>query len=136
MGRSHHNLFSILGGKVGPSSISTKTTELVTLHPPSVSEGPNLLDNFDRHCSVLVEDQVFLIGGLETEFKMLSIRLNDSSMSYKAELQQGRWSHACAKIVGHDSVPLIVVSGGRISKNSLTKTTEIYSTKHNSWKIG
>ena len=108
----------------------------MTLHPPLVSKGPVLPDNFDRHCSVLVKDQVFLIGGVETQSKVLSISLNDSSMSYKSELQQGRWNLACAKMLGSNLVPLIVVTGGRIGANSLTKTTEIYCTKHNAWKFG
>ena len=114
----------------------TKATELVTLNPPAVSKGPTLPDNFDRHCSVLVEDQVFLIGGVETKSKVLSMKLNDSSMSYKSELNQGRWNLACAKMNGSNMVPLIVVTGGRIGGNSLTKTTEIYCTKHNAWKFG
>ena len=129
-------IFPILGGKVGPSGTSTKTTELVTLHPPLVSKGLTLPDNFARHCSVLVKDQLFLIGGVETESKVLSIKLSDLSMSYKSELEQGRWNLACAKMIGLNLVPLIVVTGGRIGGNALTKTTEIYCTKHNAWKFG
>ena len=108
----------------------------MTLHPPVVSKGPTLLDNFERHCSVLVNDQVFLIGGVETESKVLSMKLNDSNMSYKSELKQGRWNLACAKMNGSNMVPWIVVAGGRIRGNFLTKTTEIYCTKHNAWKFG
>ena len=123
-------LWVFLGGYLpnGP----TKTTELVTTNPPTVSKGPQLPENFYWHCSVLVEDKVFLIGGGSTRTKLLMIDVRTSVMTYKSELNHGRYYHACAQITGLNGKKQIVVSGGYGADN----TTEIYDIDNNVWKKG
>ena len=125
-------LWVFLGGYLPGGS--TKTTELVTTNPPTVREGPQLPENFVSHCSVLVEDKVFLIGGLGTENKLLMIDLRTSAMTYKSELNHGRYYHACAQITGSNGKKLIVVSGGYDGIND--KSSEIYHIDNDVWKEG
>ena len=123
-------LWLFLGGYLPGGS--TKTTELVTTNPPTVREGPQLPENFDSHCSVLVEDKIFLIGGGSTPNKLLMIDVRTSAMTYKSELNHGRYYHACAQITGLNGKKQIVVSGGYGADN----TTEIYDIDNNVWKKG
>ena len=125
-------LWVFLGGYLpnGP----TKTTELVTTNPPTVSKGPQLPENFYWHCSVLVEDKVFLIGGVDTQNKLLMIDVRTSVMTYKSELNHGRYDHACAQITGTNGKNQIVVSGGVDGIND--KSTEIYNIDADSWEQG
>ena len=54
-------------------------------------------------------------------------------MTYKSELNHGRYWHACAQITG--SNPKIIVSGGS-DNNGDVKSTEIYDNLNDSWEIG
>ena len=126
--------YIITGGFVGTSGYSeTKTTELVTYNPPSVKEGPLLPENFYEHCSVVMDSTVYLIGGFDTQSKILAIDIRTSEMTYKSELNHGRKRHACAQITG--SNPKIIVSGGS-NNNGDVKSTEIYDNLNDSWEIG
>ena len=98
-------------------------------HPASVKEGPLLPENFYEHCSVIMDSTVYLIGGFDTQSKILAIDIRTSEMTYKSELKHGRKRHACAKITG--SNPKIIVSGGYNSKS-----TEIYNIANDSWENG
>ena len=53
-------------------------------------------------------------------------------MTYKSELNHGRYYHACAQITG--SNPKIIVSGGYDGNGY--KTTEIYNVVNDSWENG
>ena len=126
--------YIITGGFVGTSGYSeTKTTELVMYHPASVKEGPLLPENFYEHCSVIMDSTVYLIGGFETQSKILAIDIRSSEMTYKSELNHGRKRHACAQITGLN--PKIIVSGGS-NNNGDVKSTEIYDNLNDSWEIG
>ena len=97
-----------------------------------MKEGPLLPENFYRHCSVLLDEAVYLIGGGSTPSKVLAIDVRTSNMTYKSELNHGRYRHACAKITG--SNPKIIVSGG--SSSTVYKSTEIYNVVNDSWENG
>ena len=97
-----------------------------------MKEGPLLPEYFRDHCSVLIGDFSYLIGGYGTRSKVLAIDIRTSDMTYKSELNHGRYYHACAQIIG--SNPKIVVSGG-FDDNGY-KTTEIYNVVNDSWEIG
>ena len=122
---------AFLGG-VLPIGYPTKTTELVTTNPVTVSEGPLLPENFYGHCSVLVKDNLFLIGGDGTQNKLLMIDERTSVMTYKSELNHGRYWHACAEISGSNGQELVVVSGGY----GASKSTEIYDIDNDIWQEG
>ena len=98
-----------------------------------MKEGPTLPEKFYRHCSVLLDEAVYLIGGGSTPSKVLAIDVRTSDMTYKSELNHGRYWHACAQITG--SNPKIIVSGGYYNGNSL-KSTEIYDIANDSWENG
>ena len=122
---------SITGGNVGTKTgIYTKTTELVTIDPPSVQAGPQLPLKFVQHCSVLIDNVVYLIGGYLTSKKVLAIDVKTSQMTFKSELNNGRCFHACAIIT--EPKPKIVVVGGQFAY----KSTEIYDVEKNSWENG
>ena len=124
----------ITGGFVGTSGyLETKTTELVTYDPPSVKEGPLLPERFYEHCSVIMDSTFYLIGGFETQSKILAIDVRTSEMTYKSELNHGRKRHACAQITGSNRK--IIVSGGS-DNNGDVKSTEIYDNLNDSWEIG
>ena len=116
----------------GFSPIYTKTTELVTTNPPTAREGPLLPDYFYDFCAVLVQDKVFLIGGHVTENKLLVIDVKTSAMTYKSELNHGRYWHACAEISGSNGEEQVVVSGGY----GASKSTEIYDIDNDIWQEG
>ena len=123
-----------LGGDLpnGP----TKTTELVTINQPTVREGPELPGYFAYSCSVLVEGNVYLIGGIDTENMLilntlLMIDVRTSEMIYKRELDYYTFGHACAKITGLNGNK-IVVSGG----DGVYLSTEIYDINNDIWQHG
>ena len=97
-----------------------------------MKEGPSLPENFYWHCSVLLDEAVYLIGGGSTPSKVLAIDIRTSDMTYKSELNHGRYYHACAQITG--SNPKIIVSGG-VDDNGY-KTTETYDIANDSWENG
>ena len=126
--------FTITGGLVGSSGdYSTKTTELITYDPPSVKEGPLIPEYFNDHCSVLIGDVAYLIGGMNTASIVLAINIRTSDMTYKSDLNHGHSNHACAQITG--SNPKIVISGGYDGNGDL-KSTEIYDIANDSWEMG
>ena len=100
-----------------------------------MSKGPDLPDNFYLHCSVLVEDYVFLIGGVTTRNKLLMIDVRTSVMTYKSELTHGRYYHACAQITGSNGNKHIIVSGGYVG-SFVSKSTEIYNIETDIWQKG
>ena len=124
---------AFLGG-VLPIGYPTKTTELVTTNPVTVSEGPLLPENFYGHCSVLVKDNLFLIGGDGTQNKLLMIDVRTSVMTYKSELNHARFDHACAQITRPNGKKQIVVSGGYDGIDK--KSTEIYDIDDDVWQEG
>ena len=97
-----------------------------------MKEGPLLPEAFYYHCSVITGDITYLIGGYDTRSKVLAIDIRTSDMTYKSELNHGRYYHACAEISG--SNPKIVVSGGY--DGSGYKSTEIYDIANDSWEMG
>ena len=99
-----------------------------------MKKGPKLPENFYRHCSVLLDEAVYLIGGGSTPSKVLAIDIRTSDMTYKSELNHGRDFHACAQITG--SNPKIIVSGGYDRNGHPMKSTEIYNIINDSWEIG
>ena len=79
-----------------------------------------------------MDSTVYLIGGFDTQSKILAIDIRTSEMTYKSELNHGRKRHACAQITG--SNPKIIVSGG--DNGNVYKSTEIYNVVNDSWEIG
>ena len=125
--------FIVTGGSAESGPPTTKTTEIITYDPPSAKEGPKLPEYFRGHCSVLLDEAVYLIGGVNTPSKVLAIDVRTSDMTYKSELNHGRYEHACVQIIG--SNPKIVVSGG-YDGNGYVKSTEIYNIANDSWENG
>ena len=83
---------------------------------------------------MLVQDKVFLVGGQVTENKLLVIDVKTSAMTYKSELNHGRYYHACAQITGLNGKKHIVISGGYDGIEK--KSTEIYDIDNDVWQEG
>ena len=60
------------------------------------------------------------------------IDVRTSVMTYKSELNHGRYYHACAQITGLNGKKQIVVSGGY----GADKKTEIYDIDNDDWQEG
>ena len=123
-------MVTLIGGYI-ESGYSTRTTELVTIDPPSSTQGPNLIDGFREHCSVILDHTVYLIGGASTLNKVLAISIRNGSMDYVASLKTGRDNHACAPMLDPSGETVIVVAGGYD-----VQSTELYSIKEDTWKQG
>ena len=87
-----------------------------------------------HHCTVLVGDKVYIIGGhrysSEWEWnskKIFSISIfNDGSMSNLSDMNTGRSYHGCASFRNGNKT-FIAVAGGRVSDYFTMKySTEIY----------
>ena len=123
------NFNFILGGTIFQS------TQLVTLDPPSAIDGPVILpEAFDEHCSVLVDDTVYLIGGYEPRDKVLAISIHDGSMNYLTPLNIGRYKHACGYFTNDQGEKVIVVSGGNDGSGFMS--TEMMVIGTNLWEEG
>lgn len=98
------------------------TTELVTVSPPSSMLGPITLPvKLGEHCSVLVGDYVYVIGGKVTSNKnfskkVLSINIHDGKMMYLADMKETRFKHGCAPFTNGNK-RFIAVAGGFTYKN-------------------
>ena len=112
------------------------TIELVTLDPPSAIDSSIILPEFFyQHCSVFVDDIVFLIGGESTRNTVLAISITDGTMEYLTPLRRERYKHACAHFTNEQGEKVIVVSGGG-SKYGPVESTDIMTIGQNSWVKG
>ena len=128
-------LFFVITGGLVPSSGTPKTTELVGINPPSVKQGPPLPEDFARHCSVLVGDEAYLIGGSLTSKKVLAIDIRTSTMTYKSELLYERpFGPTCALIKGSNSK--IVVIGGEDLNSPENLPIEVFNIGSSTWSKG
>ena len=124
----------MVGGYISDSGLA-KRTEIVTIDPPTLREGPLLPNYFVECCSVLVDDKVFLMGGsLTGNNDLLMIDVRTSEMVYKSELNQGHFAPACAQLTGSNGKKHIVVSGGYPS--NVAQSTEIYDVDLDIWQKG
>lgn len=112
------------------------TIELVTLSPPSAIDSSIILPEFFyQHCSVLVDDIVYLIGGESTRNTVLAISITDGTMEYLTPLRRERYKHGCAHFTNEQGERVIVVSGGG-SKYGPVESTDIMTIGQNSWVKG
>ena len=51
-------IFNVLGGHDGRQSL--RSTELITINPPSTRYGPTLPKGLYGHCSVIIGDKIFV----------------------------------------------------------------------------
>lgn len=111
---------------IGPS----KTTELITIAPPDARPGPVLPHFFHGHCSVLVGNTVYLIGGEPGYTKVLSISIDDGKMFNKSETNFEHFQSGCATFVNGNKS--FIVSGGSYGGN----ITEIFDVENDIWILG
>ena len=109
---------NIAGGFLnGWQYYGTDSTELISFSPPLARKGPITLPyRIREHCTVLIGDYVYLIGGYSATFKamikkVLAINIHNGEMRYMAEMNYVHRSHTCATI-SRGNKTLIIVAGG------------------------
>ena len=123
------------GGFVETRGMVADTTVLVTMDPPTAKEGVILPMSVYWHCSVLVDETVYLLGGYYDSNDNLALSINDGSITFKASMIHSRYQHACASFTGSDGKVQIAVAGGSVSENQ-QRATDIYSIDDDSWRAG
>lgn len=115
---------NITGGYLnGWQYYGTDSTELISFSPPLARKGPITLPYRVReHCTVLIGDYVYLIGGHSATFKdsikkVLAIDIHNGAMRYMADMSHVRRSHTCSTI-SRGNKTLIIVAGGIESTTS------------------
>ena len=144
------DFFSLSGGMIktlteaGSSLVlGTSTTTLITISPPNAEIGPvTLPESVYGHCTVLVDDIIYLIGGYwmvtKTSNKGLSIMINNGKMTPIPNLKFGRIHHGCATFTYGNKKFIVVAGANRGYSNyySVSKTSEIFDVQANVWKEG
>ena len=106
----------------------SQTTELITIAPPDARPGPVLPLFFHGHCSVLVGNTVYLIGGEPGYTKVLSISIHDGGMSNKSETNFMHYQDGCASFINGNK-SFIAIAG-------YTNITEILDVENDVWTQG
>ena len=90
-------IFNVLGGHDGRQSL--RSTELITINPPSTRYGPTLPKGLYSHCSVIIRDKIFVIGGRNSNghgFKeTLMIDVATREITNGPDMHFARKYHAC-----------------------------------------
>ena len=115
--------------------MAAASTVLVTMDPPTAKEGVILPTSLYWHCSVLVDETVYLLGGYGNDQDILAVSIIDGSFIFKTNMIHGRYQHACASFTGSDGKVKIAVAGGSVSENQQS-ATDIYSIDNDSWSTG
>ena len=123
--------------------LGSNTTHLISFSPPKAELGPvTLPEGAYGHCTVLVDDKIYMIGGCwmnsSNSEKVLSIAIDTGAMEYKANLNFGRIHHGCTTF-RNENKSFIVVAGANRAYNSyysVSKTSEIFDVAQNKWTEG
>lgn len=112
------------------------TTELISFSPPNSSIGPiKLPEPIRYHCSVLIDDKVYVIGGTSKTPDVLksvySISIHDGKIANHSDMINKRAKHGCASFkIGNKT--LIAVGFGSFGWHK----TEIMDVQDNVWFQG
>ena len=115
-------IFNVLGGSDGSNSL--RSTELITINPPSTRYGPTLPKGVRGHCSVIVGETIFVIGGYpRLTRKTLMIDSGTGNITNGPDMAFGRLWHACTTYINEKGENTILVVGS--FTNGAQSTTEI-----------
>lgn len=96
-------------------------------------KGPiTLPQNISDHCTVLVDDKIFIIGGFMNYSgtgKVLTISIHDGAMAFMTSMNESRMWHGCGSFEFENNT-YIAVAGGN------TNTSEIMNIDGNYWFQG
>lgn len=135
------NGFCFLGGR--RNSFVTNTTELITISPPNSWIGPVTLPYpILNHCTVLVDNLVYVIGGHEYLYgsyivlkKAFSISIHDGLITNVSDMNVGHAYHGCASFKDGNKT-FIAVAGGQATNYTSRNITEIFDIQENVWSRG
>ena len=135
--------FNLFSGGMTENILGANTTNLITIWPPSAELGPvRLPQGVYGHCTVLIKDKIYIIGGYwmdsSTSDRVLSIEIDNGAMEYVANLNFGRIHHGCATFM-YGNKPFVIVAGANRAYNSyysVSKTSEIFDVTDNIWIEG
>ena len=109
------------------------TTEFVRADGSSVP-GPDLPDEFGRHCVTRVnETHVMLTGGYNIDGATVLVDVRDFSMVYGPSMSHHRYQHACGTFQ-HEGKPMIIAVGGY--EFLAVQTSEILDLELGRWVRG
>ena len=106
-------IFNVLGGDDGSNGL--RSTELITMNPPSTRYGPTLPKGLFAHCSVIVENTIFVIGGVSTSGttqETLKIDIATGKITYGPDMDFARFRHACTSYTNDKGENAILVVSG------------------------
>ena len=117
-------IFNILGGSDDDYN-NLRSTELITTNPPSTRYGPTLPKGLYGHCSVIVGETIFVIGGYSNgELKeTLMIDIATGNITNGPDMAFARGYHACTTYINKKGENTILVAGH--SYDDAGSTTEI-----------
>ena len=121
-------IFNVLGGHDGRQSL--RSTELITINPPSTRYGPTLPKGLYSHCSVIIRDKIFVIGGRNSNghgFKeTLMIDVATREITNGPDMHFARKYHACTSYMNEKGENgILVVGGHNWDDDNAISTTEI-----------
>ena len=116
-------IFNILGGYDGSNGL--RSTELITMNPPSTRYGPTLPKGLSGHCSVIVGETIFVIGGVSSGYsnETLMIDIGTGNITNGPDMAFARGYHACTTYINKKGENTILVAGH--SYDDAGSTTEI-----------
>ena len=116
----------VTGGQSSFSKSSKKSIEIVDENG-SQSSGHQLLWDFHKHCSVVLnQTHAMLTGGYDHPNGTLIINLNNSEATRGPYFQVNeRDAHACARLSHHNGTNFIVVAGGSDKAANIIKSSEV-----------
>lgn len=88
----------------------------------------------DHHCSVLVGDKVYVLGGNLYSEKVFTISIHDGSISNVPDMFIGHSRHSCASFTDGNKT-FIAVAGGA-TYYDYRNITEIFDIQNNVWFRG
>ena len=119
-------IFNVLGG-YDDGFNDLRSTELITMNPPSTRYGPTLPKGLFAHCSVILGDTIFVIGGnsngyITRETWMIDIATGE--ITNGPDMAFARRYHACTTYINEKGEKTILVVGGW-NDNDAISTTKI-----------
>ena len=115
MNVQNHNFQLFLGGYDGTNYL--RSTELITVNPPSTRYGPKLPKGLFAHCSVIVEKTIFAIGGSSSK-ETLMIDIATGKITKGPYMHFARGYHACTTYINDKGENVILVVGDRFTPSS------------------
>ena len=116
MNVQNHSFQLFLGGYDGTNYL--RSTELITVNPPSTRYGPTLPKGLFAHCSVIAGDTIFVIVGGGYTKETLIIDVETGKITNGPDMHFARGDHACTTYINDKGENAILVVGDRFTPSS------------------